>query len=569
MPTGRFLLAASGLGLVVSLVLTHPLALDMTATVLDDGTHDPFQFMWNIWWVRASLVDGLGQPFFTRYLYYPDGVPLLFHTYSFSLGLLSLPFQLAMPGTPESVVSAHNVLVLAAPVLGVVGTALLGRAVTGDAWAALVAAVAAVVNPIAVWFLPIIYLSCVWLVALLLWVWWRMHQAASDGRRRPALVVAALALVGVLVMASQEYAMIVLGLVLLDTVARLVAGRRLGMAPLWAGGAVAFWVGCALGLGALAAVALAEPAAEPPIVQLLVASGYLAGFVTPPWLSAPPGLFWTVLYLGTAPLLLLPVAVWLGGRRAAFWLFALAITLAMALGPYVHVHHPLPEMKMPPPSYQPTGPRGPYALAMALFPLLRFFRAPYRWVAIAQILLAVLTAFGLAGLRARVRAGATRGALTVAALALIVALGALDVRGLRAAIAPATLPAAYDAIRADPEPSAILELPSGPELDKFGFWSSYYMFWQTAHRKFLLEGTVSRVPPGTLIVLARTFDDFAATPWIKYVVVHRDLAARSHESMQTQIARVERALATQGERIVTDGPIEIWRLRTFRPETVR
>lgn len=560
MPTGRFLLVASALGLVAALALTHPLALDMSASVLDDNTHDPFQFMWNIWWVRASLVDGLGPPFFTRYLYYPEGIPLLFHTYSFSLGLLSIPLQLALPG---GVVSAHNVLVVAAPLLCLVATALLARAVTGDAWAALVASVAVVVNPIAVWFLPIIYLSCVWLVAFLFWAWWRMQE-----RRRPGLVAVAIVLVAMLVFASQEYGMIALGLLLLDTAARLVAARRLGLAPLWARGTIAFWVGCAVGLGALAAVALSEPASEPPIAQLLVGSGYLAGFVTPPWLSPPPGLFWTVLYLGTAPLLLLPVAAWFGGRRATFWLLALAVTLAMALGPYLHLHHPLPDMKMPPPGWRPSGPRGPYSLAMALFPLLRFFRAPYRWVAIGQILLTVLAAIGVAGLRARVRPGA-RAAVTAVAFALIAGLGALDVRGLRAAIVPATLPSAYDAIRADAEPSAILELPSGPELDRFGFWSSYYMFWQTFHRKFLLEGTVSRVPAGTLLVLARTFDDFAATPWIKYVVVHRDLAERSYPSMQAQIARVEGVLATQGVPLVGEGPIRVWRLTTFRPEAVR
>ncbi|HEV7731286.1 MAG TPA: hypothetical protein VGR62_03945 [Candidatus Binatia bacterium] len=561
MRMGRFVLAASGLGIVLALVLTHPLPWAPATTVLDDGTHDPFQFMWNLWWVRASLVDGLGRPFFTRYLFYPDGISLLFHTYSFSLGLLSLPLQLLLP---DGVVSAHNVLVVTAPALCLVATALLARAVTGDAAAALVGATVAVLNPIAVWFLPIIYLSCLWLVALLLWVWWELHA-----RRRGVLVMVALGVVAALVFASQEYAMIALGLLLLDTVVRAAAARRLAMPPLWAGGVIAFWIGCAIGMGGLASVALAEPAQTPPVIQLLLASGYLAGFVTPPWLSAPPAPFWTVLYLGTAPLVVLPIAVWLGGRRAAFWLLGIGVTLAMALGPFVHLHHPLPELRMPPGGFKPTGPPGPYALAMALFPLLRFFRAPYRWVAIAQILLAVVTAFGIAGLRQRAGSAATRTVVTVGALALILALGALDVRGLRAPVVPAAVPAAYDVIRRDPEPSAILELPSGPELDAFGFWSSYYMFYQTVHRKFLLEGTVSRLPPGLTWVLARSFTDFTTVPYVKYVVVHRDLAERSYPSMQTQIAQTEAALATQGIPLVTDGPVRVWQLRTFRPETVR
>lgn len=558
MSTRRFLLVASALGLVLALALTHPLATAPGSTVLDDGTHDPFQFLWNVWWVRASLVDGLGGPFFSRYLFYPDGVPLLFHTYSFTLGVLSVPVQLI-----AGVVTAHNALVIMAPFLGVVCTALLARAVTGDPRAALVGAAVAVVNPITVWFLPIIYLSCVWIVALLLWAWWELHV-----RRRGWIVAAALLLALMLVFASQEYAIITLGLIALDTLARLTVGRRLGMPATWIGGTVAFWLVCGAGLAALATIAMSQPASPPPPVQLLLGSGYAAGFVTPPWLSAPPAPFWTVLYLGTAPLLLLPVAAFLGGRRAVFWVVALLVLLSMALGPIMHVHHPLPELRMPPEGFNPTGPPGPYALAMALVPLLQFFRAPYRWVAIAEVAAAVLTAIAIAGLRTRVD-GTARRLVAPVALVAVLLLGALDVRGLRAPVTPAVVPAAYDVIRADPTPSAILELPSGPELDRFGFWSSYYMFWQTAHRKFLLEGTVSRLPPGYLWVLQRGFEDFGALPWVRYVVIHRDLAARSHESMRAQIARIEGVLAQQGEPVVRDGDVEVWRLRTFRPETVR
>ncbi len=77
---------------------------------------------WNIWWVRESLLRLHQNPFFTSYLFYPDGVPLLFHTFSFSLGLASVPLQLALPG---GALTAHNVLVVAAPALAVLALALL------------------------------------------------------------------------------------------------------------------------------------------------------------------------------------------------------------------------------------------------------------------------------------------------------------------------------------------------------------------------------------------------------------------------------------------------------------
>jgi hypothetical protein len=488
-------------------------------------------------------------------------VSLLFHTFSFSLGLLSLPLQLVLP---DGLVRAHNVLVIAAPLLGVVTVGLLAREVTGDPWAALAASLVAVVNPIAVWFLPVLYVGCTWLVALLLWTWWRLHA-----RRRPGLVIAAAAILGALVLAAPEYAMMALALLALDTVVRVASRRRAGGELLWPGGALAFAALGGLALGGLAAVAAATPASPPPPLQLAMGSGYLAGLVTPPWLSPPPARFWTVLYLGTAPLLLLPVAIALGGPRRSYWLLALVGTALMALGPQLHLHHPMPDLRPPPDGTIPGGPPGPYALALEIVPMLRFFRAPYRWIAVVQIVLAVLTALALAGLRRRAADRATRTAIIVVGLAMVVVLGMLDVRGLRAPLASAAVPDAYALLRDDPEPSAVIELPSGPDLTALAFYSSYYMYYQTAHQKFLLEGTLARLPPDVTWLVLRDITDFSTLPYVKYVVIHHDFAARSFPPSQAQIATVERLLATQGTRRYHDEQLDVWELHTFRPETVR
>jgi len=59
--------------------------LHPTTTVLDDGTLDCFQFVWNLWWFRTSVVDLHTNPFFTRYLFHPDAYRCLPHV----LGLRS------------------------------------------------------------------------------------------------------------------------------------------------------------------------------------------------------------------------------------------------------------------------------------------------------------------------------------------------------------------------------------------------------------------------------------------------------------------------------------------------
>src|SRR5206468_1838567 len=372
----RFALAAAAVGVAGGLALTFPLPLQLGRAVLEDGSYDAFQFLWNVWWVRESLVALRTNPFYTRYLFYPEGVPLLFHTFSFALGLASVPLQLTF-----GLVAAHNLLVIAAPALSVLFAPLLAREVVDDPWAALTAG--------------------------------------------------------------------------------LVAPRLFGLERPWARGTLAFWGLAGGGLGALAAAALAAPAAPPPPSHVMVASGYVSGLLSPPWLAPPPARFWTILYLGTVPLLLALAALVRPQRRLAVWLLSFLLPTAMALGPYLHLHNPFPDLRLPPGGPKAEGVPGPYLLVARWLPLVRFFRAPYRWIVGAQVALAVVSALGLAGLRAAIVRPGTRAAATALALTLVVAGGALDTRGLRAPLASAAIPAAYDGVRADPDPAAILELPSG------------------------------------------------------------------------------------------------------------
>ena len=564
MPARRFGLLALAVGVGVALLLTHPLALHPASTVLDDGTLDAFQFVWNLWWARTSLLDLGTNPFYTRHLFYPDEVSLLFHTFSASLGFASIPLQLALPG---GVVTAHNVLVIASPALLVLTTALLAREVTDDPWAALAAGLMATLTGAMMWFLPVLYLTATWLAAAVVWAWWRMHR-----RRRWGDVALVLIPLASLVLASQEYAMMALAVLALDTVLRLVAPRAFALPPAWVPGLAVAWAVAATGLGALGVAAAQHPGAPPPAGHLLLGSGFLAGYVLPPWLAPPPVPFWIVLYVGTAPLLAILTTAWLGGRRALFWAVAAGALLLMACGPFVGLWHPL-TIGQPAPAdltQVPAGHvRGPYWLALQLVPFLRVFRGAYRWVAVAEIALAVLAATGIAGLRRRVADARLRAVVTAGVLVATAALGIVDVRRHSNAIVPATVPAAYDVVRDDPAPSAVMELPAGLTLQVFANLATRYMFYQTTHGKFLLDGTVARLPPGVKPLIARKIDTFADLPYVKWVAIHRDLLPNVFPVAQAQVAQVDRLLATQGELVVRDGPLELYRLTTFRPESVR
>lgn len=543
-------------GAAVALALTHPLLLHPSSWVLDDGTWDAYQSLWNVWWVRESLTRLATNPFFTRYLFYPARVSLVFHTFSFTLGLASVPLQVCF-----GLVPAYNVLVAAAPALSVVVVTLLAREVVGDPSSALAAGLVATLNPMMLWFLPGLYLTCGYLVAGLLLLWWRMHR-----RRRIADVATTVALLLALILASPEYALVALALLALDSACRLLAPRLFDL-PRWVGGTVAFWCAAAAVLGALAAVAFADPATPPPPQQVLLGSGYALGLVTPPWVTPPPSRFWRLFYLGTVPLVLLPVALVRGGRRARYWVLALLVAAFMALGPRLHLRNPLPDMAAG--RAVSPGLPGPYSLVAKLVPPLRFLRAPYRWMAGAQIALPIVTAFAIAGVRASVRRPGLRTAATGALLVLIVAFGLLDGHGLRAPLVSTAVPAAYGVLGADSEPAAVVELPAGLVAERWALFASRYMYYQTAHRKFLLEGTLARLPRGAEPLLERSITDFAALPWVKYVVVHRDLLESALPAARRQAKHIAALARVQGRLVAYDGATAVYRLRTYRRAAVQ
>ena len=79
--------------LALTLLMTYPLARELGRAIPGDG-FDGWQNVWNLWWVkRALLVEGT-NPYFTRFIDYPNGVYLYFHTLNIFNGLTFLPFSL-------------------------------------------------------------------------------------------------------------------------------------------------------------------------------------------------------------------------------------------------------------------------------------------------------------------------------------------------------------------------------------------------------------------------------------------------------------------------------------------
>jgi hypothetical protein len=545
-------------GLVVGIGLTWPLVLHLHTHILDDGTLDGFQFAWNLWWVGESLFGLLRHPFSTHYLYYPDGVPLLFHTGSFSLGLVSVPLQWAL-----GVVAAENVLVITAPALTVMAIGLLAREATGDSWAGLVAGLLGTITPFMMWVLPVVYLSCGWVPPLLLWVWWRLQRDRHLG-----WVAVGFGLLAFSVFVSQEFAMLSMAVLGLDVLLRLAGASRFGVAPLWWRGTLVFFAAAGAFLGALAVIALANPANPPSPAHALLGSGFILGFITPRWLVPPVLKFGAVYYLGTITLLLVLVALW--GRRPQrlYWLLLGVPMIAMVMGPYLHLYHPFYALPPKGETVPTSGVPGLYLIAGKLFPLLKFLRAPYRWMAAVNPVVAVLAGVGAATLRSRMTTTAGRSRLTAALVVAAAVVPTLEAFSLRAPLVSAALPPAYQVIVDDPTEAAIIELPAGFLASGWALISSQYMFYQTFHRKFLLDGTVSRLPVGARPFIGRKVQDFGKVPYVKYVVVHRDLLAVAPPGAQQQTNELTLLATQQGRLVAHDDYVDVYQLDTFRPDGV-
>ncbi|MGQ9490611.1 MAG: interleukin-like EMT inducer domain-containing protein [Anaerolineae bacterium] len=105
--------------LLLSLLLTWPLAAQFTTHVPGDGIDDP-SLAWNLWWVKHALVDRPQNPFACTWQFWPIGINLAFYTLTVLNGLLSVPLQAVF-----GLIPAYNLLLLSSFVLSGFGAYLL------------------------------------------------------------------------------------------------------------------------------------------------------------------------------------------------------------------------------------------------------------------------------------------------------------------------------------------------------------------------------------------------------------------------------------------------------------
>ncbi|MFB3905930.1 MAG: hypothetical protein ACE15E_20985 [Acidobacteriota bacterium] len=133
-PSRREHFLVLGTYLALSLALTYPLLLNLNTAILGDG--DAWLFVWNFWWWRFALLNGL-DPFCTDYIHFPSGICAYLHTWNFANTWVTLPLQ-----TLFSVITLYNLCSLATFVFAAWGMFRLARCLGAGTPAAFLAGVA-------------------------------------------------------------------------------------------------------------------------------------------------------------------------------------------------------------------------------------------------------------------------------------------------------------------------------------------------------------------------------------------------------------------------------------------
>ena len=174
---------------------------------------------------------------------------------------------------------------------------------------------------------------------------------------------------------------------------------------------------------------------------------------------------------------IIAVAAWLRRSFAPrYWVVFTLFFASLALGPFVHAAGQN--------LYVPT----PWAFLRYL-PVIGAARMPTRMIAVVMFGVALLLAFAIRELSARVR----RPALLTAALS---ALLLLELLPSPRPTYSAEVPEIYKIVAADPRPVALLSLPFGLRdgMSSYGNASPTRQFFQTVHGKPIVGGYISRLP---------------------------------------------------------------------------
>jgi hypothetical protein len=462
--------------------LPHPLT--QVISYPQGGTSgDQWVYLWNLWWVKYSLLDLGANPFVTSYLFYPNVASLAMNEATLLNGLLSAPFQILIPDS-RGLVLAYNVIFRATAFLSGLSVFILVRHLTDCSMSAFVCGLIYMLLPYKI--AQCIHLNLLSLQYLPIYLLFFHKTLYSTEWRNPLFAAIAFFFI---IWTCYQYVVftVLLSLVFLIFFALLNfkemrEGKRLQRILLLA--ACSF-----LALFPNVFMIISLPARDtPPFWQTLAFSPDFLGFLLPPetiiWskvLRAFPMLDQIYqervsglnTYLGVTLVFFAIV----GGLKAPKkevlpWALTAAAFVVLTLGPYFTVLGKRYE----------TIPL-PYLFFYKYLPLFNSSRAPFRFVIVAELCLLVLAGYGIKASLAKPTQTWKRTAIFILMILLVMLdYGNAPYRTLRMEV-----PQIYQKIAKEEGAFAIFDSPYTQYHDV-----ARYMFYQTTHHKPIWHGLTSR-----------------------------------------------------------------------------
>jgi hypothetical protein len=478
-------------------IVTYPQVRQIDTAVNDFG--DPLLNAWALAWT-AHILPGTPSALFDANIFYPErGTLALSETLVFPALLVAPVRWLGF-----NPIALHNITLLLGYALSGLTMFVLVRHVTGQPWAALVAAVIFTTTPLRTDHFPRVQLQQTYLmpVALL-----QLHRIAGGARGwKPAFL---LGLTVAAQFASCVYhavyfvtvlPVLTLFLVLLSRQAGRRALAQLTIAVLVAGAVIAIFVPAYLRnrsvVGERVPGELVAGSAELRDYRRAHPQNLLYGSrdsIGPAERRLFPG--FTTLGLAAAGLAA-PVAL------AGPYVVALAVAVDSSLGVNGHLYP------------------GFYAYLLPY----RGLRVPARYAMLASMFLSVLAGLGVASLLKRVGSRAARHAVVAMATGLVIAESLNRPFVLRTM--PPAVPTVYEWLRTAP-PGVVVEYPIAGLEGRIGPQDPTYMYYSTTHWKPLLNGYSGFAPPSYFELLERmhAFPSAASIEYLRarearYLLVH-------------------------------------------------
>lgn len=475
-------------------LFTYPLIFNFGTALPGELLVDRDQNIWNLWWVRDSLLH-LRNPFRTDYIYYPDNTSLYFHTLNPLNGLISAPVQLILGMTV-----AYNFIVFFSFIAAGLGTYLLLFYLCQNRLAAFTASLIFVYAPYHIGTLKGLMqlISLEWLPFYILFL---LKTTREPSRRLKNCGAAAFFLV-LTAFTDWYYTLFLLSFTLLYLLwiggARLLTKKTLlketGEPAYYYGWKSFGAVGLGLGLFALALMPVLWAMwremqtttyylADPTLTRRFSAD--LIAFFVPPttssffgWmgqnldLNNIPGTLAAQVYLGYVALGLAGLGLAIQ-RRVWFWALTGFGFWVLALGPALRINGAGPGWWMP------------FAL-IENFPIINITRSPDRFVIITQLCLAVCAAFGLRGLMERFAIHRAKAGWIVAGVAALL----LTIEYIQAPypVNEYNISPFFTSLGQDQADYSLVELPP-----QDGVWTGGpRMAEQAVHHKHIFDGYISR-----------------------------------------------------------------------------